>query len=297
MKRNDLSDLTTFSAVANHRSFRKAALELEVSPSALSHAMRGLEERLGVRLLNRTTRSVSLTDAGARLHAKLGGALAEISEMLDEIQGLRTVPSGTLRLNVPRPAAQMLLRPMISGFLRRYPLARLEILTENALVDIIAAGYDAGIRFGGAVPQDMVSVKLGKPQGFVIVASPGYLAEHPAPRLPRDLKGHPCTRLRFSNGAVFHWELEKNGEEQVVDVDGPLICSDLELSLQAALDGVCLTWTFEGLILEHLQAGRLVKVLEDWMPKPEPFHLYYPSGRQMSALLRAFIDFSHEFWR
>jgi len=297
MKRNELSDLAAFAAVARHLSFRKAALELEISPSALSHAMRGLEERLGLRLLNRTTRSVALTDAGARLFSRLGNALSEIDDMLQEINGLRQVPSGTLRLNVPRPAAQMLLSPMISAFLKHYPQARLEILTENALVDIIAAGYDAGIRFGGAVPQDMVSVRLGRPQSFAIVASPAYLQRHPAPLLPRDLKDHPCARTRFANGTVYRWELEKNGDVQMVDVDGPLITSDMELSIQAALEGVCVNWTFEGLVAEHLAAGRLVKLMEDWMPPPEPFHLYYPSGRQMSALLRAFIDFSHEFWK
>ncbi|HVI51780.1 MAG TPA: LysR family transcriptional regulator [Candidatus Sulfotelmatobacter sp.] len=297
MKRTDLSDLSAFAAVARHRSFRKAALELGVSPSALSHALRGLEERLGLRLVNRTTRSVALSDAGARLYSRLSGALSDIADMLSDVQGLRTTPSGTLRLNVPTPASRLLLSPMIVPFLSRYPQAQLDVFTENALVDIIAAGYDAGIRFGGAVPQDMVSVRIGKPQGFVIVASPDYLARRDAPRQPRDLKDHPCASTRFANGVVYRWELEKNGEEQIVDVQGPLIASDMELSTQAALDGLCLLWSFEGLVARHIEAGRLIRVMEDWMPPPEPFHLYYPSGRQMSAVLRAFIDFSHEFWR
>ena len=285
-----LADLQSFAAVARLRSFRKAAAELGVSPSALSHALRGLEARLGVRLLNRTTRSVSPTEAGQRLLARLSPTLRELDDALDEINSFRDSPVGTLRLNVPRAAAEYVLAPLTTRFLLDNPGLRLEIVADDNLIDIVAAGFDAGVRFGERLAQDMIAVPLGPPQRFVVVGSPAYLAEHGIPRTPQQLSEHRCIRIRFPNGSIYRWEFSRGNEKLEVEVDGPLDVGEMPLMVRAAEDGLGLAYVYEQAAATALAAGRLVTVLDDWRP-PEPgFFLYYPSRRLLPADLRAFIE-------
>lgn len=289
-----LADLQSFAAVARLRSFRKAAAELSVSPSALSHALRGLEARLGVRLLNRTTRSVSPTEAGQRLLARLSPTLQELDEALDEINSFRDSPVGTLRLNVPRAAAEYVLAPLANRFLREYPGMRLEIVADDKLIDIVAAGFDAGVRFGERLAQDMIAVPLGPPQRFVVVGSPAYLAEHGSPTTPQQLSEHRCIRIRFPNGSIYRWEFVRGSEKIEVEVDGPLDVGEMPLMVRAAEDGLGLAYVYEQAAATALAAGHLVTVLDDWRP-PEPgFFLYYPSRRLVPAGLRAFIEMLRE---
>jgi DNA-binding transcriptional LysR family regulator len=290
MERADLSDLAAFVSVATHRSFRRAAVELRVSPSALSHAIRGVEERLGVRLLNRTTRSVAPSEAGERLLARLRPALRDIADAVEDVNAFRATPAGTLRLNVPRPAAQLLLAPVMARFLAANPQMRLEIVADDGFVDIVSAGFDAGVRLGESVERDMVAVPLGPPQRFAIVGSPEYIRSHGKPRTPADLRRHPCIRYRFPSGVLYRWPFEKDGQALEVDVDGPVTLGEPELMVRAALDGVGLALAFEGLVTSSLAGGRLVRVLQDWCPTFPGFYLYYPSRRQLPAGLRAFIE-------
>lgn len=290
MKRADLADLQAFACVARLRSFRRAALELGVSPSALSHTVNGLESRLGVRLLHRTTRSVAPTEAGQGLLERLAPALLDIDAALDEVNAFRDSPRGTLRLNAPRVAAEYVLAPLASRFLRAHPGMQLEIVADDALVDIVAAGFDAGVRFGERLQQDMVAVPLGGPQRFVVVASPAYLAAHGTPAEPHELARHRCIRVRFPSGAVYRWAFEKDGEKQEVEVRGPLEVGEMPLMIRAAEDGLGLAYVYEPCARAALDAGRLRSVLDDWRP-PEPgFFLYYPSRRRLPAGLRAFVD-------
>jgi DNA-binding transcriptional LysR family regulator len=285
-----LADLQSFAAVARLRSFRKAAAELGVSPSALSHALRGLEARLGVRLLNRTTRSVAPTEAGQRLLARLSPTLQELDDALDEINSFRDSPVGTLRLNVPRAAAEYVLAPLATRFLLDNPGLRLEIVVDDNLIDIVAGGFDAGVRFGERLAQDMVAVPLGPPQRFVVVGSPAYLAEHGIPRTPQQLSEHRCIRIRFPNGSIYRWEFSRGNEKLEVEVDGPLDVGEMPLMVRAAEDGLGLAYVYEQAAAAALAAGRLVTVLDDWRP-PEPgFFLYYPSRRLLPAGLRAFVE-------
>lgn len=290
MKRADLADLQAFASVARLRSFRRAAVELGVSPSALSHTLSGLESRLGVRLLHRTTRSVAPTEAGQRLLERLAPALLEIDTALDEVNAFRDSPHGTLRLNAPRFAAEYVLAPLASRFLLAHPGMQLEIVADDALVDIVAAGFDAGVRFGESLHQDMVAVPLGGPQRFVVVASPAYLAEHGTPGEPRELAQHRCIRVRFPSGAVYRWGFEKNGEKLEVDVQGPLDVGEMPLMVRAAEDGLGLAYVYEQSARAALDAGRLTSVLDDWRPMEPGFFLYYPSRRLLPAGLRAFVD-------
>ncbi|HET6971195.1 MAG TPA: LysR family transcriptional regulator [Phenylobacterium sp.] len=285
-----LTDLSAFAVLAEQRSFRRAARTLEVSPSALSHRLRKLEARLGVRLLNRTTRSVAPTEAGERLLERLGPALAGISAGLSEVAAFRERPAGRLRLNVPRSAARILIAPRMGGFLKAYPDVQVEIVTENSLTDIVAGGFDAGVRFDDRLPADMVAVRIGPSMRMAAVASPDYLARHGAPQAPEDLARHACLRLRWSSGAYYHWELEKPGDARRVVVAGPLTTDDNELLVQAALEGVGIAFVLEPGVRRELAEGRLAAVLEDWCPPFPGYHLYYPSRRQVSPALRAFID-------
>jgi DNA-binding transcriptional LysR family regulator len=284
-----LAELTAFAAVAERRSFSRAAVALGVSASALSHSVRELEARLGVRLLNRTTRSVAPTEAGARLLERLRPALGAIGEALDEVNEYRGRPKGTLRLNVPR-SARFLLQPVIARFLSENPDMRLEIECDDRLIDIVAEGFDAGVRFGEQIAADMIAVRLGGPVSFVLLASPAYLAEHGRPEHPDDLARHRCIRRRFSDGSFYRWELEGEGRELEVEVDGRFTTNDEGLALDAAADGVGIALSFDAMAEPWIASGRLVRVLEDWCPPfPGPY-LYYPSRRHMSAGLRAFID-------
>ena len=286
----DLNELTAFAAVARLRSFRKAALERGVSASALSHALRALEERLGVRLLNRTTRSVTPTEAGQRLLARLAPAMREIDDALLDLSTLQDVPAGKLRLNVPRPAARLLLAPMLSCFVARYPRVQVELVTDDGMIDIVRDGFDAGIRFGEQVAADMIAVPVGAPQPFLVVASPAYLAAHGAPATPHALLEHACIGRRFPSGRQYAWEFGQEGEAVSIAVSGPLVFDDDELMLRAARDGAGLAYVYEADARADIAAGRLVNVLERCLPPPSRYFLYYPSRRQMPAVLRAFVD-------
>jgi DNA-binding transcriptional LysR family regulator len=292
----DLRDLDAFVAVARTRNFRRAALESRVSVSSLSQRLRDMEERLGVRLMNRTTRSVALTEAGELLLARVAPAMHDVGEALDRVRGMRDVPSGRLRINAPPPAIDLVLAPMVAPFIAAYPQIDLEIVGESSFVDIVAQGFDAGVRYGEHLAQDMIAVSLSPPQRYAVVASPDYVARHGRPTHPKDLLHHRCIRIRFGRGALLDWEFEKAG--QVVNVSPPprLIANYPGLVQRAAHDGFGFWLTFEGYVREAIKSGALVSVLDDWCaPFPGPF-LYYPSRRQQPPALAAFVAFVAE-WR
>lgn len=285
-----LHDLKAFAAVATYRSFRKAADELGLSPSSLSHILRTLERNLGVRLLNRTTRSVAPTEVGERLLARLGPALHDLQASLDEVTAFGGLPAGTLRINANETAARLLLRAVVPTFLSRYPGMALDLVAEGRLVDIVAEGFDAGVRLGEALAQDMIAVPFGGDVRFLAVASPAYLARHEAPRVPEDLKDHRCIRNRLPSGKLYRWEFEKHGQEVKVDVPGPLILDHIELMTEAAADGLGIAYVPERAARPYLDDGRLVAVLSDWCPAIPGLFLYYPGHRHVPAGLRAFIE-------
>jgi DNA-binding transcriptional LysR family regulator len=296
MKDFDLRDLDAFVAVARTRNFRRAALEQRVSVSSLSQRLRDMEERLGVRLMNRTTRSVALTEAGELLLGRVAPAMSDVSEALDQARGLRGVPSGRLRINAPPPAIDLVLAPMVAPFMEAYPQIDLEIIGESSFVDIVAQGFDAGVRYGEHLAQDMIAVSLGPPQRYAVVASPDYVARHGKPRHPKDLLDHRCIRIRFGRGALLDWEFEKAGQVVMVSPPPRLIANYPGLVQRAARDGFGFWLTFEGYVREAIKSGALVSVLDDWCaPFPGPF-LYYPSRRQTPPALAAFIAFVGE-WR
>jgi DNA-binding transcriptional LysR family regulator len=279
MQAVDFADLDAFVAIAKDRG---------VAASTLSQSLRALEERLGVRLLNRTTRSVTPTEAGQELLGRLVPALSDITDALDRVNRFRDTPSGTLRLNVPMAVGELIIAPLIVRFLAAYPQLKVELVAEDALVDVVERGFDAGVRYGESLARDMIAVSLVPQQRFVIAASPDHIAAHGRPAHPTDLLQHACIRHRFTSGALLPWEFEKDGESLRI---GPLTTSSSRLALRAAEGGVGFIHTFEDYARPGLESGRLVSVLADWCPPfPGPF-LYYPSRRHMAAGLRAFIDF------
>ncbi|MCP3415470.1 LysR family transcriptional regulator [Bradyrhizobium brasilense] len=292
----DLRDLDAFVAVARTRNFRRAALEQRVSVSSLSQRLRDMEERLGVRLMNRTTRSVALTEAGELLLARVAPAMVNVADAITEVRGLRAEPSGRLRINAPPPAVDLVLAPMIAPFLARYPRVELDVVAESAFVDIVAQGFDAGVRYGEHLAQDMVAVPLGAPQRYAIVASSEYVAKHGRPMHPKDLLAHPCIRSRFSNGVMFDWEFEKNGRVVKISPPARLTATHLGLALRAVHDGVGYWATFEGYVRYGVKSGALVSVLDDWCPPFDGPFLYYPSRRQPPPALAAFVSFVAD-WR
>ncbi len=291
----DLSDLSAFVAVARAGGFRDAARVGGISASSLSEAVRRLEAQLGVRLLNRTTRSVSPTEAGARLLERLTPALAEVDAALDVVNTFRDRPAGTLKLNVPANVAKDVLPPIIEPFLKAYPEIRIEITAEDSLVDVFAAGYDAGIRYGERLEQDMIAVPIGpRMQCFATAASPAYLEAHGRPRHPRDLLNHRCLVGRFAGGAMIVWEFERDGEVVRVDPVGPLVMQPgavVEMLVSAAIAGLGVVCMFEDRLRPAFEAGALVPILTQWWPKFSGPFLYFPSRRLMPAPLRAFVDF------
>ena len=292
----DLRDLEAFLAVARTRNFRRAAVEQRVSVSSISQRLRGIEERLGVRLMNRTTRSVALTEAGELLLARAGPALLDVGAALDQVRRLREVPSGRLRINAPPPAIDLVLAPMVGPFLRAHPQIDLEIAAESSFVDIVGAGFDAGVRYGEHLAQDMIAVSLGPPQRYAVVASPQYVAQRARPKHPKELLNHACIRTRFGSGAMLDWEFERAGRVVKVTPPAKLVATYQGLAMRGALDGVGFWLTFEGYVAEALRSGMLTGVLEDWCaPFPGPF-LYYPSRRQPPPALAAFVAFVTE-WR
>ena len=291
----DLNDLRAFMAVAQASSFRQGARASGSSPSGASEAVRRLETQLGVRLLNRTTRSVGVTEVGARLLERLAPAFGEVDAALDVVNGFRERPVGTLRLNVPVSAARLTLPAIVPRFLAAYPEIRLEVIAEDSFVDVLAAGCDAGIRYDDRLEQDMIAVPIGpRVQRFAAAASPGYLQRYGRPQHPRELLSHACLRGRFKSGAMTSWEFERNGEVVRIDPSGPLLVqvgAATDLSVDAALAGTGILYLFEDWLRPHLDRGALEPVLEDWWQKFSGPYLYYPGRRLVPAPLRAFIDF------
>jgi DNA-binding transcriptional LysR family regulator len=291
----ELSDLNAFVAVARAGGFREAARQSGSSASGLSEAVRRLEGQLGVRLLNRTTRSVAPTEAGARLLERLGPALREVESALDVMNGFRETPAGTLRLNVPVSAARLVLPRIVPPFLATYPDIRLEVITEESFVDVLAAGCDAGIRYEERLEQDMIAVPIGpRIQRFAVAASPAYLDKHGRPEHPRDLLGHACLRQRFPSGVMPPWEFERDGEKIRIDPTGPLVVTAggaSDFAVDAAVAGLGIVGLFEEWLRPHFESGALEPVLEPWWERFSGPFLYYPGRRLVPAPLRAFIDF------
>lgn len=291
MARNDLSDIAAFLAVARERSFTRAAAQLGVSPSALSHALRGLEERLGVRLLTRTTRSVTPTEAGERLLRTVGPRLEEIESELAQLSQLRDRPAGTVRINTSENAARSLLWPALARLLPAYPDIKVELFIEAGLVDIVAERFDAGVRLGDQVARDMIAVSIGPDVSMAAVATPAYLARKGRPRTPQDLAQHDCINLRLQTfGGIYPWEFEKDGRALNVRVEGQLVFNDANLVLEAALAGFGLALLLENHVERELADGRLERVLADWCPPFAGYHLYYPSRRQQSPAFALVVD-------
>jgi DNA-binding transcriptional LysR family regulator len=290
MVRDELSVMSAFLAVADERSFTKAAKRLGVTQSALSHAIRGLEEQVGVRLLARTTRSVAPTEAGEQLLAELRPALSGIRGALDKIGGLRDTPRGRLRVLVPRLAAMSVLGPKLAEFACTYPDVVLDVSTDETRLDLVASGFDAGVQYGEFIQQDMVAVRVSRDHRPAIVGSPAYFADHPKPNSPHDLLQHRCVNYRHGSGEVYRWELDRGDQSLVVAVNGPLITNDIGLLTRAALDGVGVAFMSDEQARPHLERGALVRVLEDWCPPFPGFFLYYPSRKQQPAALTALID-------
>ena len=292
MTEPDLSDLGAFVAVTRARGFRGAAALRGVSPSSLSEAMRRLEAQLGVRLLNRTTRSVTPTEAGQRLLDRISPALDDIAGALDTLNSFRDSPTGTLRLNVPTIVAQRVLPPLVSRFLHAHPGITLEIAANDTFIDVLSAGFDAGIRYDESIARDMIAVPLGpRTQRFVAAASPAYLARHGTPKHPSDLLEHACIAHRFPSGVLAAWGFVRKGKAVKITPTGPLVASMPDLELHAAEAGLGLIYTFDEYLRPAIERGTLVPVLEDWWQSFSGPFLYYPSRTHMPAPLRAFVDF------
>jgi len=291
----DLGDLSAFVAVARAGGFRDAARALDASASGLSDAVRRLEARLGVRLLNRTTRSVVPTEAGQSLLDRLGPALSEVDNALDVVNGFRDTPAGTLRLNVPMSVARLVLPSIVPRFLAAYPAIRLEVTAEENFVDVLAAGCDAGIRYEERLEQDMVAVPIGpRTQRMAAAAAPGYLQQRGQPTHPRELLTHSCMRGRFASGSMVDWLFEREGETVKIDPSGPLLVQiggATDLAIEAAVAGLGIVYLFEDWLRPYLERGELVPVLEPWWPSFSGPYLYYPGRRLLPAPLRAFVDF------
>jgi DNA-binding transcriptional LysR family regulator len=290
MVRPPIAELSAFLAVARERSFTRAAAQLGVSPSALSQTMRSLEERLGVRLLTRTTRSVAPTEAGARLAAAVGPRLDEIEAELSALADLRDRPAGTIRITAVDHAAQTILWPALAEFLRQYPDVQVEISVDNTLVDMVAEGFDAGIRMGEQVARDMIAVRIGPELRMAVVATPAYFAAHRAPKKPDELAQHNCINLRLPTlGGLYAWEFEQGSREMNVRVEGQLTTNDIAVMRRAALEGLGVVFIPEDYVQAQLDSGELVRALEDWTEPFPGYHLYYPSRRQLSPAFAALV--------
>ena len=287
--KNDLGELAAFAVVAEERSFTRAAARLGISQSALSHSMRGLEKRLGLQLLARTTRSVSPTAAGTALLQDLTPALERIERSLAEARKRRESPTGRIRLIIPRPATYMVLLPKLARFARTYPEIVLEVTSSNDPVDLVAGEYDAGVQIGEFIQRDMIAVRVSKDLRLAVVGSPEYFKARKIPRTPRDLKDHACIGFRFSSG-IYRWEFEKDRKALTVNPQGPATFDDPDLVVQAVLNGVGIATTVEQPISEMIAKGRLVQVLKDWCPTFPGYFLYYPSRRNQPAALAALIN-------
>jgi len=291
MQREELVDLNAFAVVAEEKSFTRAAAKLGTSQSSLSHTIRRLEARLGVRLLTRTTRNVAPTEAGERLLATLQPALESISTELASLSELREKPAGTIRITTAEHAAATILWPALERLLPQYSDIRVELSIDSGLRDIVADRFDAGVRLGEALAKDMIAVKISPDVRMVIVGSPAYLARHPEPKTPNDLSDHNCINLRLlSTGGLYAWELEKEGREVRVRVDGQLVLNNIGMVVRAAKAGLGLGFVMEDHIAEEIASGELVRVLDDWCPPFSGYHLYYPSRRQPSAAFSLLVE-------
>src|SRR5882724_11459543 len=291
MQRGNLDDLLAFVAVARERSFTKAAARLGVSQSALSHTIRGLEARLGVRLLTRTTRSVSPTQAGERLLQTVGPRFDEIDDELAALSEFRDKPAGTIRLTTIDTVVDTILWPKLCGFLRQYPDIKIEIVIDYGLTDIVAERFDAGVRGGEQVAKDMIAVRIGPDLRMAVVGAPAYFRKRPEPKRPQDLIGHNCINLRLpTHGGLYAWEFEKGGRELKVRVEGQMTFNSATQMLNAALAGYGLAYVPEGIVQPHLAKGRLKRVLADWCQPFSGYHLFYPSRRQSSAAFKLVIE-------
>ncbi|MGM4983716.1 MULTISPECIES: LysR family transcriptional regulator [Rhizobium] len=291
MQREELVDLNAFAVVAEEKSFTRAAARLGTSQSSLSHTVRRLEARLGVRLLTRTTRNVALTEAGERLLATLRPALESIGAELASLRELREKPAGTIRITTAEHAATTVLWPALERLLSQYPDIRVELSIDSGLRDIVADRFDAGVRLGEALAKDMIAVKISPDIRMVVVGSPAYLARHPAPETPNDLADHNCINLRLlTAGGLYAWELEKDGREVRVRVDGQLVFNNVGMIVRAVRAGLGLGFVMEDHVAADVAAGRLVRVLDDWCTPFSGYHLYYPSRRQPSAAFSLLVD-------
>lgn len=291
MRETKFAELASFAAIAERRSFVKAAAVLGVSVSTLSQTVRSLEERLGVRLLNRTTRSVALTEAGGRLLGQVRPALGQLSTAVETINVFRDRPAGTLRLSAHSLATRMVIRPSLAAFHAAYPDITLDITVDDGAPDIVAGHFDAGITSYPRIERDMVAIRISPASRLIAIASPEYLSRHPCAVLPQDLHQHNCIRFRLTTGATYRWNFEKNAEKVEFLAEGSVITNNLDLVVGAALDAVGVGYIMEGYIAPLIASGRLVPVLEDWAPNFAGFYIYYPSRRQIPLPLRAFVDF------
>jgi DNA-binding transcriptional LysR family regulator len=292
--RADLADFAYFIAIARHGSFRRAALEVGVTTSALSHAITALEARRGVRLLNRTTRSVTLTAAGEELYAMIEGPLQAIGEAAENLNRFRDAPAGRVRINVLEDAVTLLLDPVMPIFVERFPEVEVDISVSNRMIDVIGSGFDAGIRYGGTVPEDMIAQRLSPDMRWVAAASPAYLERFGAPSSPHDLREHRCIRIRLGNGKLYQWEFERGDEAVAIATPGPLTVDASHAALAFALSGAGIIYGAEPVLRPYLDRAALNPVLADWAPLGSGFHIYYSGRRQLPTGLRLFIDLIRE---
>ncbi|WP_372090761.1 LysR family transcriptional regulator [Tistrella mobilis] len=294
LNRADLADFAYFMAIAKHRSFRKAALEMGVTPSALSHAMTALEERRGVRLLNRTTRSVTLTAAGEDLCAAIAGPFERVAEASENLNRYRDAPTGRVRINVLEDAVSLLLEPVMPAFVDRYPEVQIDIAVNNHMIDVIGSGFDAGIRYGGTVPEDMIAQRLSPEIRWIAAASPAYLERFGAPAHPRDLANHRCIGIRLGNDQFYKWEFERGDEAIEIATPGPATVDESHAAIGFGRAGVGIIYGAEPVFGAYLQSGALVRVLPEWSSMGEGFHAYYSGRRQVPTALRLLIDLIRE---
>lgn len=294
LTRSDLGDFANFIALAKRRSFRRAALELGVSASALSHAISGLEERLGVRLFNRTTRSVTLTAAGEELLATIEEPIELIEQAVEHLNRYRDAPAGRVRLNALEDAVTLILEPVLPVFVERYPDVEIDLSVNNRLIDVIGSGFDAGIRYGGTVPEDMIAQRLSADVRWIAAASPSYIAGFGLPEHPDELREHRCVRIRLGNDQVYHWEFERNGEAVEVETPGQLTVDASHAALGLGLQGAGIIYGVKSVLKPYLDSGELKCVLEDWSSMGSGFHIYYSSRRHVPTGLRLLIDLIRE---
>lgn len=294
LSRANLADIVYFLAIARHQSFNRAGLEVGISASALSHAMKGLESRLGVRLLNRTTRSVTLTAAGEELQGLISTPVNDIGQALETLNRLRDEPAGRIRLNVLSDGAKLLLGPVLPVFIERYPDVEIDLTVTNKMVDIVGDGHDAGIRFGGTVPEDMIAQRLSPDIAWAVVATTQYLRRFGIPKHPDDLKRHRCLRIRLGNARIYHWQFTKNGQHLEIDVPGAITLDETRVGLALVERGAGLMYVPAAVVASKIADGSLQRVLEDWTHVDPGFHIYYSSSRQLPVGLRLLIDLVRE---